>query len=173
MVVAVQSCMAPAGAEFRFSSQRSLLAPDPFLKKRKARPIEPERLAAGVASLRAPSHPYHRLNGLDPALTALIGKIEIHFKGKAQIVSGCRSPEHNRRVGGALHSFHLNCQAADILIGEVSPSEIRDYVMSLPERGGVGTYCSTPIVHVDIGPKRQWHWGCGQLVVGYSPFDLQ
>ena len=27
--------------------------------------------------------------------------------------------------------------------------------------GGVGTYCGSPgMVHVDVGPRRNWHWAC-------------
>ena len=27
-------------------------------------------------------------------------------------------------------------------------------------RGGVGTYCHTNSVHIDIGKKRDWNWRC-------------
>ena len=27
-------------------------------------------------------------------------------------------------------------------------------------RGGVGTYCHTDSVHVDVGPERDWNWRC-------------
>jgi uncharacterized protein YcbK (DUF882 family) len=30
----------------------------------------------------------------------------------------------------------------------------------MPGRGGVGTYCHTTSIHVDIGPERDWNWKC-------------
>jgi uncharacterized protein YcbK (DUF882 family) len=27
-------------------------------------------------------------------------------------------------------------------------------------RGGVGTYCRTNSVHIDVGPEREWHHPC-------------
>jgi uncharacterized protein YcbK (DUF882 family) len=30
----------------------------------------------------------------------------------------------------------------------------------MPGRGGVGTYCHTNSVHVDVGPERDWNWRC-------------
>jgi uncharacterized protein YcbK (DUF882 family) len=30
----------------------------------------------------------------------------------------------------------------------------------MPNRGGVGTYCKSRFVHVDVSTKRDWNWGC-------------
>ena len=102
---------------------------------------------------------------LDTDLKTLLAAIETHFGKKLMITSGCRTPEHNRAVGGAPHSYHLSCDAADIVIPGVAKEDVRAYALSLPGRGGVGTYCSLDIVHVDVGPVRQWYWPCG-----YHPF---
>ena len=162
--------VAPAQADLRFSSQRSLSLPDPFIKRKR---LKPSALSAPRLSVMPQPDYLKNWGRLDPRLVTLLGQIETHFGGKAVISSGCRSEEHNRAVGGALHSFHLTCMAADIAIPGVTAAAIRDFAMGLPERGGVGTYCSTPIVHVDVGPKRQWHWGCFRFASRRNPFDLQ
>jgi Peptidase M15 len=142
---------APAQADFRFSSQRSLSAPDPFLPRLRRAP------GRHGAERQIPS-----VNGaLDAALLSLIFRIEARFGAKAVIVSGCRSPAHNAAVGGAPNSWHLSCKAADIRLPGVPPSEIRRFALALPERGGIGTYCGFDSVHVDVGPARQWHRPCG------------
>ena len=166
-LAAVIAVSAPAKADFRFSSQRSLSLPDPFLRARPRRPWA------------APAHPapldpqLPRGAGLDPKLMELIAALEAQFHAKPVIVSGCRSQAHNAAVGGARHSFHLSCMAADIIIPGVSPEIVRAFALAMPGRGGVGTYCGMSIVHVDAGPARQWHHGCGMLAgLGDDPFAL-
>jgi len=79
--------------------------------------------------------------------------------GKVSIVSGYRSPEYNRRVGGSKHSYHTRCQAADVRISGLSPSAVAMYFSKLDSVGGIGTYSNHSFVHIDIGPKRSWHYG--------------
>lgn len=98
--------------------------------------------------------------GLNPRLVRLLYQVENHFRRPVNIISGCRSLEHNRRIGGARKSYHLQCMAADIRLAGVSDAQVLRFVRDLPGRGGVGTYCHTPMVHVDVGPRRSWHWGC-------------
>ncbi len=180
------ACVTSAAADdFRFSSQRSLLLPDPFLKHRKPRraTVQASRPTPGLVIEAAKAVPdlqgeetqrfRPRVWGeLDPRLLTLLAAIEKHFGQKVKISSGCRTPEHNRAVGGAPRSFHMSCMAADISLAGVSTARLRDFAMALPGRGGVGTYCSTPIVHVDVGPRRQWHWGCHRSWRLSDPFEL-
>ncbi len=99
--------------------------------------------------------------GLNPKLVNLLFEVERHFRKPVTIISGCRSYKHNRRVGGARKSYHLRCMAADIEVAGVSKSKVLRYVSKLSGRGGVGTYCRNSMVHVDVGPRRNWYWGCG------------
>jgi len=100
--------------------------------------------------------------GLNPRLLHLLVKIRLHYGRSVLITSGCRSHRHNRRVGGAKHSMHLRCMAADIKVSGVSKGRLRRYVSSMSGRGGVGTYCGRSIVHLDVGPRRSWYYGCGK-----------
>jgi uncharacterized protein YcbK (DUF882 family) len=97
---------------------------------------------------------------LRPQLVDLIHQVENHYKRPAIITSGFRDPRHNRRAGGVRHSLHTLCAAADIQVQGVSKWELADYLRSLPGRGGIGTYCHTESVHIDIGGERDWNWRC-------------
>ncbi|MCB2401055.1 DUF882 domain-containing protein [Rhizobium ruizarguesonis] len=96
-----------------------------------------------------------------PDLLKVIKTVENHFGRPVIVTSGYRDEEHNRLVGGADESMHKSCEAADIQIDGVAKWDIAAYIRSLPDRGGVGTYCHTDSVHLDTGKTRDWNWGCG------------
>ena len=95
-----------------------------------------------------------------PRLVSALRKVERHFGRPVMVTSGYRSPKHNARAGGAKGSKHVTCEAADIQVEGVSRSKVAAFLRSMPERGGVGTYCHTKSVHYDIGSQRDWSWGC-------------
>ena len=120
--------------------------------------------AAGMARL-APNGLLRQTDSVDvgclkPGLVKVLRQIEGHFGRKVVVTSGYRSPSYNKRVRGAKRSQHMFCAAADIQVAGITKFEIANYVRSLPGRGGVGTYCHTESVHVDIGPERDWNWRC-------------
>ena len=97
---------------------------------------------------------------LKPALVKVLKSVERRYGRKVVVTSGYRSPSHNRKARGAKNSLHMYCAAADIQISGVSKWQLASYLRSMPGRGGVGTYCHTESVHVDIGPERDWNWRC-------------
>lgn len=97
-----------------------------------------------------------------PDLMRVIKTVETHFGKPVVVTSGYRDPQHNREVGGAEESMHKSCEAADIQIDGISKWDLAQYIRSLPNRGGVGTYCHTDSVHLDTGNARDWNWGCGR-----------
>lgn len=101
-----------------------------------------------------------KTGGLNRRLVLLLRQVENHFGRDVTVTSGCRSYGHNRRIGGARESYHLRCQAADIKINGVGKGKVANYVATLAQRGGLGTYCHDDSIHVDLGPRRQWYWGC-------------
>ena len=101
-----------------------------------------------------------RIKGLTPRLSQLLRKVESHFGRRVHITSGCRSKAHNHRVGGARKSLHLKCMAADIKVAKVSKEKLKRFLRTLPNHGGIGTYCNKSIVHIDVGRRRSWHYGC-------------
>lgn len=102
--------------------------------------------------------------GLNSRLVSILYQVEKRFGRKVIVVSGCRSKSHNRRIGGARESYHLRCMAADIIVPGVRKSTLYRYLDRHPARGGLGTYCRSAFVHVDIGPRREWSWGCGRAL---------
>uniref|UniRef100_Q11H06 Peptidase M15A n=1 Tax=Chelativorans sp. (strain BNC1) TaxID=266779 RepID=Q11H06_CHESB len=122
--------------------------------------------AAGLARL-APNGLLKQRESVDvscfkPKLVHVLKTIERRFGKRVVVTSGYRSPAYNRRVRGAPRSQHMNCAAADIVVEGVSKWELAQFARSLPGRGGVGTYCHTNAVHVDVGPERDWNWRCGR-----------
>ncbi|MEJ5019679.1 D-Ala-D-Ala carboxypeptidase family metallohydrolase [Ochrobactrum vermis] len=97
---------------------------------------------------------------LKPQLVSMLKSMERHFRRPVMVTSGYRSPSYNRKVNGARKSLHMICAAADIQIDGVSKWEVARFARSMSGRGGVGTYCHTTSVHVDVGPERDWNWRC-------------
>lgn len=97
---------------------------------------------------------------LRPQLVGMLKEVQQHYDRPVVVTSGFRDPRHNRIAGGARHSLHTLCAAADIQVDGVSKWELANFLRSLPGRGGVGTYCHTQSVHLDIGSQRDWNWRC-------------
>lgn len=90
---------------------------------------------------------------LRPELLRIVRIAGEHFKGTPVITSGQR----NR---GRLGSYHRKCMAADFFVPGIERARLAKFLRTLPEAGGVGTYCHTKSVHIDIGEPRNW-WQCG------------
>jgi uncharacterized protein YcbK (DUF882 family) len=120
--------------------------------------------AAGLARL-APNGLLKQTENVDvaclkPSLVRVLKTIEGHYGKKMIVTSGYRDPARNRRANGAKNSLHMYCAAADIQVPGVSKAQLASYVRNMPGRGGVGTYCHTESVHIDVGPERDWNWRC-------------
>jgi len=95
-----------------------------------------------------------------PELLQLLKVVELHYGKRVMVTSGYRSPDRNRNAGGVKNSTHIYCKAADIQVDGVSKWDLAKYLRTLDNRGGVGTYCRTESVHVDVGTQRDWHYPC-------------
>jgi uncharacterized protein YcbK (DUF882 family) len=95
-----------------------------------------------------------------PELMRILTVVERRYGKKVMVTSGYRSPTGNRRAGGARNSTHIYCKAADIQIEGVSKWDLAKFLRTVPGRGGVGTYCRTESVHIDVGSQRDWHHPC-------------
>lgn len=77
-----------------------------------------------------------------------------------EIISGYRTPEYNKNVGGASKSQHMLAKAADIKVSGVTSEEIKTVIFKLIDdgkisQGGVGSYPG--FVHYDVrGVKARW-----------------
>lgn len=120
--------------------------------------------AAGLARL-APNGLMKQTENVDvaclkPSLVRVLKTIESHYGSKLVVTSGYRNQDRNRKARGARNSLHMYCAAADVQVAGVSKWELAEFVRAMPGRGGVGTYCHTNSVHVDVGPERDWNWRC-------------
>lgn len=120
--------------------------------------------AAGLGRLSRhglrPQHDRVKIACLKPELLKLLSKVRRHYKRDVIITSGFRDAKHNASVGGARSSRHTSCEAADIQVDGVTKWQLAKYLRTVKGRGGVGTYCHTKSVHIDVGKKRDWNWRC-------------
>lgn len=80
-----------------------------------------------------------------------------HLGKPITITSGYRSKEHNKKIGGALDSYHVRGMASDIQVAGMKPKEVAEEIEKLIKdgkmlEGGVGIYNSW--VHYDFRNKR-------------------
>lgn len=80
-----------------------------------------------------------------------------------EVRSGYRSPEHNRRVGGATWSKHLKAEALDLHSKQWSAAQLAELYgglirLGLVEGGGLGVYPRGDggWIHIDLGGGRRW-----------------
>lgn len=71
------------------------------------------------------------------------------------ITSAYRSPEHNRRVGGAPNSLHMRGIAFDVRMDNHDPQEFEAAARACGFTG-FGYYARSGFMHIDTGPARSW-----------------
>lgn len=69
--------------------------------------------------------------------------------------SAYRSPQHNRNVGGAQNSKHLDGEAFDISVHGHDPLLLEQNARASGFLG-FGFYPASNFIHVDCGPAREW-----------------
>ena len=94
-------------------------------------------------------------DGIDPALIALIEKIEAEIGKPVYIVSGYRCEEYNKVFGGSENSEHIHGTAADIWVQDMTMEELYEICDRLNTNGGVGQYSDH--IHIDTrGENLRW-----------------
>lgn len=80
-----------------------------------------------------------------------------------KIISGYRSPEYNKKIGGAKKSQHMTASASDIQVDGMTPLEVKQKIENLissgkMKKGGVGLYPT--FTHYDVrGFNARWSGG--------------
>lgn len=83
----------------------------------------------------------------------LLTTIREHFNKPVTITSACRCYEYNEAIGGAYGSKHKQGIAADIVVKDIAPEQVYNFVDNhMPDRGGIGLYES--FTHVDVRQKK-------------------
>jgi hypothetical protein len=128
--------------------------------KKKAKRTASNSMAGGLRSMMAPQP---SLTGggiawrassacLSGNLRSIMSVVASRYGG-VTVNSTCRSPGHNRRVGGASKSWHLTGNAVDFRVRTASIGSLSGYLRSLSggfKHYGGGRY------HIDNGPKRSF-----------------
>jgi uncharacterized protein YcbK (DUF882 family) len=97
----------------------------------------------------------HDLALIHPLLVEGLQEMRDQLGRSITILSGYRSPEHNRRIGGAPHSTHVYGLAADIMSREVDLAALHRLAVDV----GFGTAVIYPLrgfIHVDVWKPRAW-----------------
>ena len=89
-----------------------------------------------------------------PAVLDIVKRAGQFFRAVPIVTSGFQGTRGRRG------SLHRRCMAVDFVVPGVSTQTLANYLRSQPDSGGVGTYCNTKSVHVDIGERRNWGY-CG------------
>lgn len=69
------------------------------------------------------------------------------------VLSGYRSSEYNREIGGAPGSYHVLGLAVDFLLPNCEPLR---FFAAAAHVGFRGVGCYPGFVHLDLGPARYW-----------------
>jgi uncharacterized protein YcbK (DUF882 family) len=73
------------------------------------------------------------------------------------VLSAYRTVDHNRRIGGARFSQHLQGRALDVAPPDgVSVEQLRRMALKIPAIRGIGVYAT--FLHIDIRVGRRVSW---------------
>lgn len=97
---------------------------------------------------------------IDDKLISYLQQIRDYFNKPVIINSGYRTQEHNRRVGGALNSYHKQGRAADISISGVTTRDIASFAEFIGCLG-IGLYDN--FVHIDSRDNKYFWYGSNQI----------
>jgi len=104
---------------------------------------------AGAITLRR-STPTNCLPG---DLKTVLADVANRFGG-VSVQSTHRSPQRNRRAGGASRSLHLDCRAIDFRV-KARGREVMSFLRQHKSVGGLKMY-RNGIIHIDNGERRSW-----------------
>lgn len=92
---------------------------------------------------------------VEPAMVERLQVLRQALGKPIKVTSGYRCPTHNKNVGGATQSRHMQGQAADITVDGMSPLQVSQAADKVGF-GGIGIYLKSGFTHCDIGPHRRW-----------------
>lgn len=82
--------------------------------------------------------------------------LNFNYNKPVHVLSGYRSPQSNRTVGGAKQSQHMEGHAIDLRMPGIGAHNLQTAAISL-NAGGVGYYGRSGFIHIDSGPIRRWN----------------
>jgi len=86
---------------------------------------------------------------VDVELLCVLELVRYHFNSPVTINSACRCEKHNAEIGGTPNSKHMLGIAADIVVKDVSPQKVYDFICNhAPDKYGIGNYKT--FTHIDV-----------------------
>lgn len=103
-----------------------------------------------------------------PKALMSLQKLRTYWKAPIRVTSATRCADHNKRVGGAQHSFHLSGRAFDLHTPQAwTGKHVASFIYwaTVAEFRGIGLYGT--FIHLDNGTHRTWEQGDSK----FDPFD--
>lgn len=96
------------------------------------------------------------MEGVNPDLLSTFKKVQNAFGRSIPIVSGFRGAARNAAAGGAKGSQHLEGNAIDLDVSDMSKDERLELIRVASSMGitGIGVYNNS--LHLDVGQRRAW-----------------
>lgn len=93
---------------------------------------------------------------VDAELLRVLEEVRSYFDSPLHINSACRCEEWNEKVGGGKNSQHKLGKAADIVMRDISPLRVHQYLdAKYPDIFGLGKYAT--FTHIDVrSRKARW-----------------
>ena len=96
------------------------------------------------------------LTNVEVAVLDRYEQLQTMFGEQMPIISGYRDPDHNKAVGGAKGSQHIDRRAIDVDVSSLSVDERKRFLEMASGLGftGIGVYKNS--IHLDTGARRAW-----------------
>ena len=96
-----------------------------------------------------------KLSGVNEEVTSRFNELQ-QFVGPLKVISGFRSKDYNRSIGGARKSQHTRGNAIDIDVRHLSIEQRQELIKYASALGykGIGVYANS--IHLDMGSRRYW-----------------
>ncbi len=95
------------------------------------------------------------IGGVKSELVAVLELVRLRFNKPVIVTSPFRCLDHNKAVGGKPNSKHVLGKAADIVVKDVDPKEVYDFlVQTFPKSYGIGKYATFTHIDIRVGMAR-------------------
>lgn len=93
---------------------------------------------------------------VDAELLVVVQDVRDYFGVPVTFNSACRCEKHNKAEGGSKNSQHLYGKACDIVVKDVDPKEVYEYLIKkYYNKYGISLYDT--FVHIDVrGYRARW-----------------
>lgn len=94
-------------------------------------------------------------DNISPKLVEALQELRDYFGQTIWVTSGCRCFSHNEAVGGRDRSTHLQGLASDIVMEEVDPADVYDF-LNAAHKDAYGLKKYSDFVHFDVRTNTVW-----------------